>query len=168
MNICKTSDNACTKQRLRYVPKVSHICSKLHEKYSQNAHQILPKCLQMPPLDPIWTTSPKKAAKVMILCAGARLPSTLFTLAVQATSMFLLICVSIDPCEPSRSRLRRSAFFGRSGGAALRAAFGSRAVDVAHLDLKLHSWSRGFQARLERPRERCKAGLRRDRECCRS
>ncbi len=59
-----------------------------------------------------------------ILCAGALLPSTRFTFAVQEASVFLSIRVSIDSCEPSRSRLRRSAIFGRSDGAALRAAFG--------------------------------------------
>ncbi len=42
---------------------------------------------------------------------------------------FLLTHVSIDSCEPRRSRLRGSAHFGRSGGAALRAAFGRDSVN---------------------------------------
>ncbi len=67
MHIYKASDKTYTEKRLQYSPKVSHICSKLHNKYFQNASQMLPKCFQMAARDPLWTTSPRKAAKVMIL-----------------------------------------------------------------------------------------------------
>ena len=67
MHIYEASAKTCTKEHLRDVPKVSHICSKLHEIYSQNASKMLPKCSQMAPRDHPWTTSLKKAANSKIL-----------------------------------------------------------------------------------------------------